>query len=81
MRVKIVKQECICISGYSVNNYLQLDEVDLSRTPIAPNNQILGDLARAVRRELKMELFGIDVIIDCDTKKYAVIDINAFPGK
>jgi D-alanine-D-alanine ligase-like ATP-grasp enzyme len=28
-----------------------------------------------------MELFGIDVIIDCDTKKYAVIDINAFPGK
>lgn len=27
-----------------------------------------------------MELFGVDVIIDCDTKKYAVIDINAFPG-
>lgn len=27
-----------------------------------------------------MELFGIDVIIDCDIKKYVVIDINVFLG-
>lgn len=59
---------------------VQLDKEDLLRTPITPDDEILGDLANAVRRELKMELFGIDVIIDCDTKKYAVIDINAFPG-
>ncbi|XP_056021447.1 inositol-tetrakisphosphate 1-kinase-like isoform X2 [Ostrea edulis] len=69
------------VSKPNCANFLtELDEVDLPRTPITPNNQILSDLARAVRRELKMELFGIDVIIDCDTKKYAVIDINAFPG-
>lgn len=59
---------------------VQLDKEDLLRTPITPDDEILGDLANAVRRELKMELFGIDVIIDCDAKKYAVIDINAFPG-
>ena len=59
---------------------MQLDKEDLLHTPMTPDHQVLRDLAKAVRRELKMELFGIDVIIDCDTKKYAVIDINAFPG-
>ncbi|XP_061172712.1 inositol-tetrakisphosphate 1-kinase-like isoform X1 [Saccostrea echinata] len=69
------------VSKPNCANFLtELDEEDLLRTPITPNKQILSDLARAVRQELKMELFGIDVIIDCDTKKYAVIDINAFPG-
>lgn len=28
-----------------------------------------------------MDLFGIDVIIDCDNGRHAVIDINAFPGE
>lgn len=44
------------------------------------DDEILGDFANVVRRELKMELFGIDVIIDCDIKKYVVIDINVFLG-
>uniref|UniRef100_A0A8W8IBW2 Inositol-tetrakisphosphate 1-kinase n=1 Tax=Magallana gigas TaxID=29159 RepID=A0A8W8IBW2_MAGGI len=69
------------VSKPNCANFLtELDKEDLLRTPITPDDEILGDLANAVRRELKMELFGIDVIIDCDTKKYAVIDINAFPG-
>ncbi|XP_022332734.2 inositol-tetrakisphosphate 1-kinase-like [Crassostrea virginica] len=69
------------VSKPNCANYLtELDKEDLLHTPMTPDHQVLRDLAKAVRRELKMELFGIDVIIDCDTKKYAVIDINAFPG-
>ena len=59
----------------------QLDQVDLNRTPITPDYERLKELSRLVHRELKMDLFGIDVIIDYETGRYAVIDINAFPGK
>lgn len=58
----------------------ELDQVDLNRTPITPDYERLKELSRLVHRELKMDLFGIDVIIDNETGRYAVIDINAFPG-
>jgi hypothetical protein len=39
----------------------QLDQVDLNRTPITPDYERLKELSRLVHRELKMDLFGIDV--------------------
>lgn len=58
----------------------ELDQDDLSKTPIPPDMDRLKEIARIIQQQLKMELFGIDVIIDCQSGKYAVIDINAFPG-
>lgn len=58
----------------------ELDQADLKRTPITPDYDRLLEIGCSIRRELKMDLFGIDVIIDCNTGRYAVIDINAFPG-
>lgn len=58
-----------------------MDQDDLSKTPIPPDQDRLKEIALIIQQQLKMELFGIDVIIDCQSGKYAVIDINAFPGK
>ena len=34
-----------------------------------------------LREALDMDLLGIDVIIDSNTGKYGIIDVNAFPSK
>ncbi|KAK3094059.1 hypothetical protein FSP39_023559, partial [Pinctada imbricata] len=69
------------VSKPNCANFLtELDAIDLDRTPVNPDIGRLQELGRVISQELQMELFGIDVIIDCETKKYAVIDINAFPG-
>ena len=60
--------------------FLQLDEEDKDRTPVKPDLELLNELGQVIGQALGLELFGIDVIIDCKTKKYAVIDINGFPG-
>ncbi|KAJ8308202.1 hypothetical protein KUTeg_013076 [Tegillarca granosa] len=69
------------VSKPNCTNFLtELDSEDRGRVPIKPDVKLLEKLAQLIREECKMELFGFDVIIDCDTKKYAVIDVNAFPG-
>lgn len=35
---------------------------------------------QGIQKKFGLELLGIDVIIENDTGRYAVIDINAFPG-
>lgn len=40
----------------------------------------LEDLAQSIRRRLGLDLIGIDVIVDSETGRQGVIDINAFPG-
>lgn len=34
-----------------------------------------------LREALNMDLLGIDVVIDSNTGKYGIIDVNAFPSK
>ncbi|XP_060071949.1 inositol-tetrakisphosphate 1-kinase-like isoform X2 [Ylistrum balloti] len=64
------------------NALTELDEGDpnKSESPVKPDIELLKELGQVVGLEFQIQLFGIDVIIDCVTKKYAVIDINAFPG-
>ncbi|XP_030641748.1 inositol-tetrakisphosphate 1-kinase [Chanos chanos] len=45
-----------------------------------PSDDVIRELSRALRQELGVSLFGIDVIINNQTGQHAVIDINAFPG-
>ncbi|XP_069117199.1 inositol-tetrakisphosphate 1-kinase-like [Argopecten irradians] len=64
------------------NALTELDDGDPNQTdsPAKPDLELLKELGQVVGLEFQIQLFGIDVIVDCITKKYAVIDINAFPG-
>ena len=61
--------------------YCQLDEEDDGHAHITPEPHKLNQLAQAIQAKFKLDLFGVDVIIENGTGRYAVIDINAFPGK
>ena len=61
--------------------YFQLDDGEVGASPLKPNLAKLNDLGEVLRKKLNIDLFGVDVIIECDTQKYAVIDINVFPSK
>ncbi|CAI9720274.1 inositol-tetrakisphosphate 1-kinase-like [Octopus vulgaris] len=58
----------------------EMDEKELSSRHVKPNFTKLKDLGNQLRSHLKLGLFGIDVIIECGTNRYAIIDINIFPG-
>lgn len=45
-----------------------------------PSDDVIRELSRSLRQELGVSLFGIDIIINNQTGRHAVIDINAFPG-
>lgn len=55
------------------------DEIDeLSAHTVNPAK--IGKLVSVVKQRLGLALFGIDVIIERETGRYAIIDINTFPG-
>jgi len=47
---------------------------------IEPDEQKLLQLSTGVQKQFDLELLGIDMIIDNATGRYAVIDVNVFPG-
>ena len=61
--------------------YLQQDEGESANTSQKLDVAQLNTLSETLRQKLGLDLFGIDVIIECDTQRYAVIDINVFPSK
>ena len=40
----------------------------------------LDKIVKAVRKEIGLALMGIDIVVENHTNRYAIIDINAFPG-
>lgn len=59
----------------------QLDEKDLSSHPlIEPDCKKMELFVRGIQKKIGLDLLGVDLIIENDTGRYAVIDINAFPG-
>lgn len=59
----------------------QLDEEDLSSHPlIEPDCKKMELFVRGIQKKIGLDLLGVDLIIENDTGRYAVIDINAFPG-
>ncbi|PIK60119.1 putative inositol-tetrakisphosphate 1-kinase [Apostichopus japonicus] len=58
----------------------ELDEKDLNRRAIEPESDTLNRLAKVLRIELGMALFGVDVIVENNSGIHYIIDINAFPG-
>ncbi|XP_071163631.1 inositol-tetrakisphosphate 1-kinase-like isoform X2 [Mytilus edulis] len=45
-----------------------------------PDQDRIKEICLIIQEQIKMDLFGIDVIVDCENGRHAVIDINAFPG-
>lgn len=64
----------------SQSNLSILDPEDKLFNKYTPDPKILNKIASTVRKSFGMELLGVDVVIENYTGKYAIIDINAFPG-
>ena len=58
-----------------------MDKSEIVDSPVKPNIAKLKELGRHIRSHLQLGLFGVDVIIECGTNRYAIIDINLFPGR
>lgn len=59
----------------------ELDERDQIYPVREPEKVRLDRIVSVVGDKLGMTLFGIDVIIENETGRYAIIDMNAFPGR
>ncbi|CAG9860137.1 unnamed protein product [Phyllotreta striolata] len=44
------------------------------------DDKVIEIIANTLRKAFGMDLLGIDVVIDKSTGKYAIIDVNAYPG-
>ncbi|KAK3591781.1 hypothetical protein CHS0354_007630 [Potamilus streckersoni] len=58
----------------------EMDCFEIESSILQPDMRKFYELSEALRRALKLDLFGVDVIIECDTNRIAVIDINVFPS-
>lgn len=65
----------------SVSHLSVLDEGELSdvQRPTV-STELLDRMVAMLCKTLQMTLFGIDVVVEKGTGRYAIIDINAFPG-
>ena len=68
---------------YSSSELTALDEEDAKTADIAitPEKERLDRIVKVIRGELGLNLMGIDVIIENETGRYAIIDMNSFPGR
>lgn len=58
-----------------------LDPEDESNLKQSPNPEIFLNIADVLRLSFGMNLLGVDVVIENNTQKYAIIDVNAYPGE
>nr|CAH7760886.1 unnamed protein product [Callosobruchus chinensis] len=57
-----------------------LDPEDVVPERIKPDEKVIEVIAMTLRRAFGMDLLGVDVVIEKSTGKYAIIDVNAYPG-
>jgi len=57
-----------------------MSESEVEYPIIEPDEQKLLQLSAGVQKRFDIELLGIDMIIENATGRYAVIDVNVFPG-
>lgn len=66
---------------YSSSALTELDEEDvMTLNMVEPNKKRLDRIVKVITKELGLFLLGIDVIIENETGRYAIIDMNSFPG-
>ncbi|XP_031340666.1 inositol-tetrakisphosphate 1-kinase-like isoform X2 [Photinus pyralis] len=64
----------------STSSLSVLDKEDEVIRRSSPDPNIMGKIASTIRKAFNMDLLGIDVVIENFTGKYAIIDVNAYPG-
>lgn len=57
-----------------------LDVEDESIPKMSPDLHIFSRITETLRKAFGMELIGVDVVIENYSGKYAIIDVNAYPG-
>lgn len=57
-----------------------LDPEDTEYVKHSPDVQIIEQIATILRTSFQMDLLGVDFVIENTTGKYAIIDVNAYPG-
>lgn len=50
------------------------------QSPLMPRNEILSKIVKIFSEKLGLTFYGIDIIIENGTSRYAIIDMNTFPG-
>lgn len=66
--------------SYSSSALIELDEDDKCNRIIEPEIERLDRIVKILFDELGLYLLSVDVIIENDTGRYAIIDMNIFPG-
>lgn len=62
------------------NSLTVLDAEDQEKEKVVPDLEVLKQVAQDLRTAFDLDLFGVDIVIENTTGKYAVIDVNSFPG-
>jgi len=57
-----------------------MDDSELESPVFEPDAEKLRCLTVRLQQTFGLDLFGIDVIIENVTGRYAIIDVNTFPG-
>ncbi|OXA60542.1 inositol-tetrakisphosphate 1-kinase [Folsomia candida] len=45
-----------------------------------PHHEVLQLIVREIGKAMGLRLFGVDVVVDAVSGRYAIVDVNAFPG-
>uniref|UniRef100_A0A452HD49 inositol-1,3,4-trisphosphate 5/6-kinase n=1 Tax=Gopherus agassizii TaxID=38772 RepID=A0A452HD49_9SAUR len=78
-RKSIFFNSCSVSKPESCSRLTELDEATLEPTP--PSDNVVCRAVRGLRSALGLSLFGVDLIVEKQTGRCAVIDVNAFPGE
>lgn len=65
----------------STSRLTVLDPEDVVNETSRPDDRIIDIIAVMLRKAFGVELLGVDVIVEKDRGRFAVIDANAYPGK
>ncbi|RZF39139.1 hypothetical protein LSTR_LSTR005767 [Laodelphax striatellus] len=57
-----------------------LDEAEATNTPVEADMRRMDAIVTTLRSLLGMDLLGIDVVVENNSNRHVIIDINAYPG-
>lgn len=66
----------------SSSSLTELDEEDVERQEMKEtlSQDVVNAVVNEFREKLNLTLFGIDIIVEKETGRHAIIDVNVFPG-
>lgn len=79
-KLKQADSEICPVEGKKQQQQQQAQQAQQFLSPLKPNDEILGKIVRIFSEKLGLTFYGIDIIIEHGTNRYAIIDMNTFPG-